>query len=77
MSQVVEINGKPAALVSVRVEDKINIGNFQNVTVEFGVSRWVEDDDDVIVAMHKHLAEQVCEPGLGEQREAILSSISS
>ena len=71
-----EINGKPAAKVFVSVKDVINIGNFQNVTVEYGAERWVEDDDDVIIEAHKNLAENVIEPALAEQREQILNAMA-
>ena len=71
-----EINGKPAALVAVTVADKINIGNFQNVDFSFSVSRFVEDDDEVIMAAHKHLADEVCEPGLAEQRQEVLNALN-
>lgn len=70
-----EINGKPAALVTVSVEDKINIGNFENVTINYGVARWVEDVDDVIIQTHKYLCEEVCEAGLAEQRLDVLESL--
>lgn len=72
-----EINGKPAALVTVSVEDKINTGNYENVTVRYEASRFVEDDDTVIAATQKHLAEQVCEPGLADQRQQVLESLQA
>jgi hypothetical protein len=73
---VPEINGKPAAFVSVGVEDKINIGNFQNVTFTATVGRYVEDDPGVIDATLKSLSSDHCEPFLAEQRQAVLDSLS-
>ena len=70
-----EINGKPAVLVTVHVEDKINIGDYQNVTHGATVSRFVEDDDSVIVETYNHLSEQVLEPELGRQRVETLENL--
>jgi hypothetical protein len=71
----VEINGKPAARVKVEVEDKINIGNFQNVTFTAAVERWVEDDPKAIDAELRSLAKDHCEPFLAEQREQTLLNL--
>lgn len=71
----VEINGKPAARVEVKVEDKINIGNFQNVTFTATVSRYVEDDPGTIDRELRTLSENHCEPFLAEQREELLKKM--
>jgi hypothetical protein len=73
---VPEINGKPAAFAQVTVEDKINIGNFQNVTFTATVGRYVEDEPSVIDSALKNLSNDHCEPFLAEQRQAVLDSLS-
>jgi len=70
-----EINGKPAALVTAEVRDVINIGNYQNVTHSFSASRFVEDDDEAIVAAYAALSEEVIGPELGRQREETLRNL--
>jgi hypothetical protein len=75
MQTVPEIEGKPAAWVQVTVEDKINIGNFQNVTVTATVGRFVEDADHVIDETLLSLAEERCEPLLADQRSKVQDSL--
>lgn len=73
----VEINGAPAAKVTVRVSDLINTGNYQNVTIVAEVERYVEDTPDAIDAELRNLAHQHCEPFLAEEREKILTELST
>lgn len=75
MQNVPLIEGKPAAWVSVTVEDKINIGNFQNVTFTATVGRFTQDEDKNISAELKHLSGLV-EPFLAEQRQEVLIALS-
>lgn len=73
----VEIKGKPAARVSVKVSDLINTGNYQNVTIVAEVRRYVEDTPESIDAELRRLAHDHCEPFLGEERERILTELST
>lgn len=74
MKTVPEIEGKPAAWVEVKVEDKINIGNFQNVTFSATVGHYVEDSEEVIATEFKSLS-STCETFLADQRQEVLSSM--
>lgn len=66
-------NGK--AWVQVTVEDKINIGNFQNVTFTATVGRYVPDADEAIDEALQDISENRVEPFLAEQREKTLRSL--
>jgi len=65
---------KPAR-VAVKVEDKINIGNFQNVTFTAEVARYVEDDPKVIDATLLDLSHNHVEPFLAKQRADTLEAL--
>lgn len=75
MLSVPEINGSPAAWVQISVEDKINTGNFQNVTITATVGCFVENAPEVIDAALVSLAEERCEPMLADQRDKIIESL--
>ena len=72
---VPEINGKPAAWVKVRVYDKINIGNYQNVEFEAEAGRYVEDTPEAIEKEWYALADRA-EGFLAVKRENTLTDLS-
>jgi hypothetical protein len=71
----IEINGKPAVWVQVRVAEKINIGNFSNVDLELTYGRWVEDLGTDGVKSQFDEAFEVTEDHLANEREKVLKSI--
>lgn len=72
----VEINGKPAAKIRVWAEEKINIGNFSNVTFGAEVSEYVEDDHDVIMEEMRQTLHDRVEAFLADERAALLAELT-
>ena len=71
-----EINGKPAAKIRVWAEEKINIGNYSNVTFGAEVSAYVEDDHDVIMEQMKETLHDRVEEFLAAERKELLDELT-
>lgn len=50
MSEVPEINGKPAAKIHVQIEEKVGLANYSNISYGTSVTRYVEDTPETIKA---------------------------
>jgi hypothetical protein len=72
---VPEINGKPAAKIKAYVEEKINVGNFSNVTIGGGAERYAEDTDEAITEGVRNLIVNDLEIVLAEERKQILEAL--
>lgn len=70
MSEVPEINGKPAAKLHVHVEEKVGFPNYSNVTYGTSLTRFVEDDLKVITRERKAMEGNV-EEWLSDYREEV------
>jgi hypothetical protein len=73
---VPEINGKPAASITVGAEEKINLGNYSNVVIgPISVTRFVEDDDEVIDQALRDTMQDRVEALMAEERANILELV--
>lgn len=72
----VEINGKPAAKIKVWAEEKINVGNFSNVTFGAEVSVYVEDDHGVIMEQMRETLHDRVESFLAQERAELLAELT-
>lgn len=48
MSEIPEIDGKPAAKIHIHLEEKVGLPAYSNVSYGGSVTRFVEDDPDKI-----------------------------
>lgn len=76
MTQVVEINGKPAVWIQVGAAEKVNVGNFSNVDVgPVTYGKWVEDLGEEELKKVIQDALWFVEALISEEREAVLESL--
>lgn len=66
----------PAAEVRVWAEEKINVGNFSNVTFGAEVKIAVEHDDEVIMEAMRDTLHNKVEKFLAEERAELLAELT-
>jgi hypothetical protein len=69
-----DADGNPMTLVSFRVEEKIGLPNYSNVTLEAAASRLVKDTDEAVKEGYARTTQQV-EDVCREQRQIILNIV--
>ena len=72
MSQVPEINGKPAAKIHIHTGEKIGLPGYSNVEYGVSVTRYVEDTD-IAISTAWDDASKLAEQFMAEQREAVVN----